>query len=175
MIAEAAAAYESIKAASTIVRGLNSLNTQAEVNQAVIDLQQHLLDTQHTVMQLQDKVQELKAQIADLERFSPEKYELVDLVYNGHRFSGRKVQVEKATGTYYCPGCFAASKLTPVQFSSEGTSAYKCKSCDTNLSYADDHRLISIHLSSPGANCSSSRWGAFALLSSLSSAIRNPL
>ena len=142
MIAEVAAAYESVKAATTIVRGLNSLNTKAEVNQAVIEIQGHLLDTQHTVMQMQDKVQEMKSRIAALERFSPEKFELRDLVNDGHPFSGRKVYVETATGTQFCPGCFTDSKLTPVQFGSAGTVAFQCKSCKTNLGHADDHRFV---------------------------------
>ena len=138
MVAEVAAAYESVKAATTIVRGLNSLNTKAEVNQAVIEIQGHLLDTQHTVMQLQDRLQEMKVRIDALERFSPEKFRLEELVHDGHRYSGRRAYVEIETGIPYCPGCFPNSKLTPVQFTSSGELTSKCPHCSTYLGSADD-------------------------------------
>lgn len=138
MIAEVATAYESVKAATTIVRGLSSLNTKAEVNQAVIELQGHLLDTQHNVMQLQEKLQEMKARIESLERFSPERFRLEELVHAGHRFSGRRAYVEIETGIPFCPGCFTNNKLTPVQFNSTGKLTSTCKNCGTSLGGADD-------------------------------------
>ena len=140
MIAEVAAAYESLKAASTIARGMNSLNNQAEVNQAVIDIQRHLLDTQHLVMQLQDTVQELKSQIVELERFGSERFNLIDLVYQGHSYSGRKAYLETASGAFYCPGCFSNGKLTPIQFEPSGTDTHICKGCGTYLGTSDDYR-----------------------------------
>ncbi len=141
MAAEIATAFASIKAAATIARGMNSLNNRTEVNQAVIDIQQHLLDTQQTVALLQDQIEEYKGKIRELESFSPERFVLAPLVHDGHRYSGRQAYQEAATGAFFCPGCFANKTLTPVQFGSDGTWVQGCKTCSTNLGWSDDHRV----------------------------------
>jgi len=138
MITEVSAAYEGVKAAITIARGLQNLKTEAEVNQAVIEIQRHLLDTQHTVLQLQETIQSLKTKIAELEQFDTSRFELVDVVYEGHKYSGRKAPRDKTTDDYYCPTCFSQRRLTVIQFSSDGTSAYDCGSCDKSIGWAND-------------------------------------
>lgn len=138
MIVETATAIESIKAAISIVRGMKSLDDRTAVNAAIIDIQAALLDAQQEMFSLQETIQLLKARIESLERFDPERFELVPLVHDGHKYSGRKAYRDKETGDFYCPGCFASGKLVPIQFSKSGFNAHKCEACGLRLGSSDD-------------------------------------
>lgn len=139
MIPEALAAYESVKAATTIARGLQSLNTQSEINLAVIDLQQKLLETQQFVLALQEKVQEMKERVTELEKIDSDQFEIADLVTRGHSYTGIKVYRHKETEVLFCPVCFGQKKLIPLQFSSGGQVHEKCGACQTFFGTSDGY------------------------------------
>lgn len=139
MVSEITAAYESLKAATNIARGLKNLETQTEVNQAVIDLQEQLMGTQQLLLSLQEEAQSMRDKLADLQKIDESKFEVVEIEYKGHKYSGRRAYKEKETGAYFCPICFSDGKLVPLQFSSEGTSIRKCGSCTTRFGHSDNY------------------------------------
>lgn len=139
MVNELTAAYKSLKAAKDIAGGIQSLDTETEVNQAVIDLQEQLLETQQLLLSLQDEAQQMRDRIEELEKIDESKFEVAEIEHNGHTFSGRKAYRQKESGTYFCPVCFSDGDLVPLQFSQDGTSIRKCGSCDTRFGHSDDY------------------------------------
>lgn len=139
MVSEITAAYESLKAATNIARGLKNLETKTEVNQAVIDLQEQLLETQQLLLSLQEEAQNMRDKLAELQKIDESKFEVTEIEYEGHTYSGRNAYQKKDTGVYFCPVCFSEGRLVPLQFSQEGTSIRRCGSCETKFGESDDY------------------------------------
>ena len=134
MIAETASVIEGIKAATTVIRGMKSLDDRTSINEAVIELQGYLLDSQSAMFELQDYVEALRTRIRELEAVDESRFELVEPQLNGHKWTGRRAYRDKSTGVFYCPGCFGQHTLTPVQFDQGETAP--CAACGTELGSA---------------------------------------
>jgi DNA-directed RNA polymerase subunit RPC12/RpoP len=70
MIAEASAAFGSIKVAMDMAKGIGALKSEAEINKAIINIQQALLEAQsaaltdkETITQLRDQVRRLEVEV----------------------------------------------------------------------------------------------------------------
>ena len=67
MITEAGAAISSLKAAIDIAKGIASLQSQTEVNQAIIDIQHALLDAQSAALADKEALSNQRLEISQLE------------------------------------------------------------------------------------------------------------
>lgn len=139
MIVEASAAVQGIKAAVQMAKQIKDLQNAAEIGAATVALQDKLRETQEYVFDLQEKVHELQARNAELERLDESKYELTEVEFAGHLFTGRKAYKHVDTEDYYCPVCFGEGKLIPLQSSSSGEYINDCGRCDTSFGHADDY------------------------------------
>ena len=143
MVPEIAVVWQSLEAAVVMAKGIRSLDNESAVQNAVIDLQQKLLDTQASVMTFNMEFQAMQDRIRQLELIDPEKFELVEPVCDGHKYSGKLVYRELTTGHYFCPVCFGDKKrLVPIQFSSDGKYAQECGSCQNQLRHSDDYSMF---------------------------------
>jgi hypothetical protein len=68
MLAEAGAAFSSIKIAMDMAKGLGALKSEADVNQAVIDIQRVLLEAQSGALEDKQRIAELSDRLAQLQR-----------------------------------------------------------------------------------------------------------
>jgi hypothetical protein len=66
MIAEASAAIGGIKVAMDMAKGISALKSEAEINQAIIDIQRTLLEAQSAAIEDKQQLANLSAQIQEL-------------------------------------------------------------------------------------------------------------
>ncbi|MDZ4698568.1 MAG: hypothetical protein SH809_02575 [Rhodothermales bacterium] len=142
--AEALSAIQSVKALYEIMKGIQGLATQAEINMALIDLQSKLLDTQSKVMELVDSNSELLERIRELKRIDLDSYHLEPIVNGGNVFRGRSAYKHAGSARYFCPVCFSKGMLTPLQFNNKGDHVLRCGACSTNLGKTTDEKQGSV-------------------------------
>lgn len=67
-IAEAKAAYDGIKAAFEMTKGVAALKSEAEINAAVLDIQRQLLEAQAAALADRERMTVLLAEVEDMKR-----------------------------------------------------------------------------------------------------------
>jgi hypothetical protein len=123
-----------------MVKGINSLKTEAEVNQAVINIQRTLLEAQALALQdrerqsnLMKKIEELESRIkkfddgdADMKR-----YELVEFPTGIMAYVLKEGEENSEPSHKLCPKCFGDGKKSILQVVSKrnGGESVRCPSC----------------------------------------------
>ena len=148
MIAEAGAAIGGIKAAIDIAKGLAALKSEAEINQAIIDIQRVLLDAQaaafddkQAMSKLSDEIAALKGQLARIGDWEAEKqrYALTQSLKGPVTYDLRP---EFAKGEIFhriCVTCFGVEKKSILHTLSKHSSGeiVKCPVCNIELTLSD--------------------------------------
>lgn len=144
MLAEAGAAVGSIKTAIDILKGVRSLKSEADVNQAVIDVQRILLEAQSAAIddksrqiEMLKRISDLEARLAESDEWQAEKrrYRLTE--FSTGRFAFVLAQ-DLAAGEpthKLCAKCFTERRksiLQTVRKHSGGESVY-CQDCKQEM------------------------------------------
>jgi hypothetical protein len=148
MIAETISAINGIKVAMDIAKGVSSLKTETEINQAVIDIQRALLDAQagafedrHSIARLTDEINDLKNQLlakADWKK-EQERYVLTESEKGTFFY---QLKTECADGEVLhrlCATCFVKGTKSILQTTQKarGGEVVQCQTCDKELKLAD--------------------------------------
>ena len=145
MIAEIGAGLSSAKTLMDIAKGLNAANTQAQVNEVKIALQEKIMDVLHAlsvastaeatsgehVRQLEQEVMRLKDWEAEKERYELKAVDLGTFAYMP------KPGMEKGEDAHWlCTNCFEHGKRSVMQYQGinkpkdgPSTDMYQCNSC----------------------------------------------
>ena len=119
MIDQLSAAYASAKAALDIAQGIQSLNTETKVNQAVIDIQRHVIDAQRGLMDAEQihtgllkKIEALEAEIMRMKDWSAEqeRYELADTGQGSFAYRIKPGMENGEPPHWICPNCYQDGK-----------------------------------------------------------------
>ena len=139
MIAEIQAGMGSAKAALDILKGVQSLQTEAAKNQAVIDIQRHVIETQQGLTVSLKRIDELEAEIVHLKDWSSEKqnYELAD-TGQGSLAYHRKEGLEPPEPPHWiCPQCYEDGKKSILKH-----EALPIGRCDTLVCTRCDYDIV---------------------------------
>jgi predicted nucleic acid-binding Zn-ribbon protein len=144
MISEVSAAYTGIKAAIDIAKGISSLKSETEINQAVIDIQRALLDAQSASLSEQGRISELLNKVAQLQI-------VIDKFDDWAKISGRYKLSKSEHGAYFyelreefindeiyhriCASCFEDKKRKILQTIAKDSTGeiLKCPDCVQDL------------------------------------------
>jgi hypothetical protein len=124
MIAEITAGYESIKAATNLLKGLNAASTEAQINDVKIGLQRSLLDAQQGLFAAQQadaassaRIRDLERQIAGFNSWESEKdrFELRAIGAGAFAYVMKASEDNSNAGPWYCSNCFENGKKSIYQ------------------------------------------------------------
>lgn len=144
MIGEISAGYASLKTALDIAKGLNAANTQVQINEAKIALQQLILDAQQSLSLANEsqavsakRISELEKEIADLKAWDAEaeKYELKEVSFGAMAYVPKPDTDAAKTAHWLCANCFEQKKKSYLQISAQlgSNRVYKCRGCDGHV------------------------------------------
>jgi len=150
MLASVLSAYDGLKSALGIVQGLNATNTQVQINEAKIPLQQYIIDAQSALTasnQAQaaatDDVRRLEQEIVRLKDWSAEKKR-----YQLKRFHpgtlAYALQPGMAAGDpphFLCKHCYDRGEPSTLQATSRLDMRYRvhfCPSCKTEIAMGSE-------------------------------------
>lgn len=151
MIAEISAGYTSLKSALDIAKGLNATNTQVQINDAKITLQQLILEAQMSLSSANEaqvastkRIRELEEEITCLKAWDAEaeRYELKN-IYTGAVAYVLKPEAQGSEAPHWlCANCFTNKRKSFLQqqMQIQSTMIFKCPSCAGVISV---HRAIS--------------------------------
>lgn len=137
---EAGAALGSIKSAMDMLKGIRSLKSETEVNQAIIDIQRILLDAQTAAIEdkqrqlgLLARVSELEARVANISKWDEERarYKLTEFSEGRYAYVLKEEASREEPSHKLCTTCFndgRKSLLQTVNKHSGGESVY-CQHC----------------------------------------------
>ena len=145
MIAEISAGLSSLKAAFDITKGLNAANTQANINDAKIPLQEHIIQAQQALAAANDaqttaaeRIRELEGEIVRLENWAAEKqrYQLKRF-YPGTLAYALKPGMEQGEPPHYlCKHCYDRDEKAALQPTAKLERRYRvhaCPSCKNEI------------------------------------------
>ena len=144
MFAEAGAAVGSIKTALDMLKGVRSLKSEADINQAVIEVQRILLDAQSAAVddksrqiELLNRISDLEARLAKAEEWESEKrrYRLTEFSTGRFAFVLVEDLGEGEPHHKLCAKCFTEKRksiLQTVRKHSGGESVY-CQHCTQEM------------------------------------------
>ena len=149
MLAEIAAGLEALKAATGLVKVLNTTSTDAQINEVKIGLQHSLLEAQSALFAAQQAEAAATARIHDLEQ---EIVKLKDWVGEKKNYQLKNIDpksvayvpkpgMEDGEAPYWlCTNCFENGKKSHLQFQRNITghgpalSLWRCNHCKGELS-----------------------------------------
>jgi hypothetical protein len=147
MIAELQAGYAGAKAAIDIAKGINSLTSETERNQAVIDIQRNVLDMQQALMAANEmlsvkdaKIREMETKLQGVDRWAEfaAGYVLRDTGQGAFAYQPTPDTLA-LTGEpehWLCPACFEnrrKSILSKVMLSAGRVELLACHPCKNEL------------------------------------------
>lgn len=143
MIAEIQAGFIGAKAAIDVAKGLQSLTTEAAINQAVIDIQRSALDAQQGLAAALKRIDELEAEIMDLKAWDGEKerYELKRFHPGTFAYVLRQSSADGEPLHRICANCYHQGKKALLQATSRlelRRRVYRCPSCKTEIAIGDE-------------------------------------
>lgn len=156
MIAEAGAAFSGIKVAMDMAKGLSALKTEADINQAVIDIQRALLaaqsaaiDDRVTISRLIEEKSALEKIIADENAWAAEKarYQLTQSSRGAFTYDLSPELAQGEVAHKLCVTCFGAGKKSILQGLGKhsGGELVKCQTCNEELLLSDfQHEYVSV-------------------------------
>ncbi len=148
MIAEAGAAISGIKVAMDMAKGIATLKSEAEINQAIIDIQRALLDAQsaalddkQTIARLADELSAVKREMQGFQKWENEKARYVLTKSKMGAFT-YDLRPESANGEVFhrlCVKCFESGSKSFLHTTANhgGGEIVECKSCKAQLMLAD--------------------------------------
>jgi hypothetical protein len=140
MIAEAGTALTSLKTAMDMLKGVRALKSEADINEAVIDIQRLLLDTQAAALAdkerqfaLVDRISKLETQLAAKLRWENEKqrYQLTEFSTGRYAFVLKDNLSGGEPAHKLCAKCFTDDRKSILQTANKhsgGESVY-CQHC----------------------------------------------
>ena len=144
MLAEISAGYTSLKAAVSIVQGLNATHTQIQINEVKIELQRLMLDAQSALMGAQTTEATASKRISDLEqqvvRFKTwegekERYELKRYYPGSFAFALKPEMANGEPPHRLCANCYQNGEKAILQAKNEyGTIlGHRCPLCKNEI------------------------------------------
>lgn len=144
MIAEAGAAISGIKVAMEMAKGIAALNSEAEINQALIDIQRTLLEVQSAafddklkISQLVDEKAALEKKLAEVDSWVEEKkrYCLTKSEVGTFTYELRADFAEGEAHHRLCVTCFGNGKKSILQRRGNASGAVSafCQNCHAEL------------------------------------------
>lgn len=143
MIAEAGAAISGVKVAMDMAKGIAALKSEAEINQAVIDIQRTLLDVQSAAIEdkqhiadLNTKIQELRSTLAQRDSWVDEakRYVLTESEVGTFTYELRSEFANGETHHRLCVTCFENGKKAILH----GRRFAECNSCNKRIKIQRD-------------------------------------
>jgi hypothetical protein len=162
MISETISAITGIKVAMDIAKGVTSLKTETEINQAVIDIQRALLDAQagafedrQAIAKLADEIMGLRKQLAAKADWKKEQQRYV-LTESEKGTFFYQLKTDFADGEVLhklCATCFEKGGKSILQTirKSRGGEVVQCQTCEKDIKLSD--------FNEPVINYSSNRGG----------------
>jgi hypothetical protein len=144
-------AYNSGKAALDIAKGIHSLNSEVERNQAIIDIQRHVMDSNASLMDAQQayatslkRIEELENEIVRLKDWAAqmERYELKSIEPNGFAYSQKPGMENGEPRHWLCTNCYQNSQKSILQMKETigQFAVYHCNRCSGEMTvYARRH------------------------------------
>lgn len=153
MIAEAGAAWGAIKAAYDIAKGVSSLNSETEKNDAIVEVQRAILEAQSAALadkqligDLADELRTLKSQLATADAWSVEKtrYILTASQLGAYTYDLRPSHADGEAFHRLCCTCFNNGKKAILQGKAKhsGGELVECLCCKTELQLASFESVI---------------------------------
>ncbi|MBD8556311.1 hypothetical protein IFT84_17525 [Rhizobium sp. CFBP 8762] len=144
MVGEIGAAITSLKTAFDIAKSINDLVKNAEVQAAVMGLQQKILEAQSSALsanerddQLRRQIEALSAEVTSLKNWDAEKakYDLLELDPGFYGFVLK--DEERGQQPYFalCPNCFEANKKSILHQSPDlnvNLRTWSCAACNSS-------------------------------------------
>ena len=144
MAIDPATLFTSVKAAYDIAKGINSLNTTVERNEAVSRVLEILLSVQSDALLMKEKhsillseINDLKKKIAEFEKWSEieSHYELKHLAPGVPVYAYQKTDKATQPPHLLCANCFSKKQMghyVQSEMTYNGTH-YKCLNCDKEI------------------------------------------
>ena len=143
MIAEAGAAISGVKVAMDMAKGIAALKSEAEINQAVIDIQRTLLDVQSAaiedkqrIVDLNAKIHELQSTLSQRDNWADEakRYVLTEAEVGTFTYELRSEFANGETYHRLCVTCFENGKKAILH----GRRFGMCNSCNKQIKIQRD-------------------------------------
>lgn len=150
MISETISAVSGIKTALDIAKGVASLKTATEINQAVIDIQRALLEAhagafedRQTIAKLTDQILELQRQLKASADWETEKsrYVLTKSPKGAYTYNLRADLESEVTPHKICSNCFDQCQKSVLQTiaSGHGGELVECPRCKSRFELSEFH------------------------------------
>jgi len=151
MLSEISTGYTSLKLAFDIAKSLNTVNTQVQINEARISLQQLILDAQASLsaaneaqIKSAERIRELEEKIVSMKTWDveAERYELKN-IYSGAVAYVLKPSAQGLEAPHWlCANCFSNKhkSFLQEQMQMQSKMIFKCATCASVVSV---HRGIS--------------------------------
>lgn len=147
MIAEANAAISGIKTAFEISKGISSLKSETEINQAIIGIQRVLLEAQQAALEDKQRISELTDRLTQtelagqaVERWNAEKqrYALTESELGAYTYNLRPEQANGEVLHRICATCVEAGRKSILHTKAKhsGGEIVVCQHCKTDLQLA---------------------------------------
>jgi hypothetical protein len=140
MLAEISAGLSSLNAAKDIIKGLDSLRTEAAINEVKINLQGLILNAQQGLFTAQEeqsaaarRIRELEEHIVQLENWEAEKerYELADTGQGAVAYRPKPGMDGGEPGHWLCAPCYQRGKKSFLQPETRAPGRHEYLCCNT--------------------------------------------
>ncbi len=140
-----ASLFASAKTAYEIAKGISSLNTEVERNQAVSKVLEVLLSVQNDALSMKEKhslllseIDHLKKKISEFEKWSEieRNYELKEIASGIFVYVYKKSDVNRDPMHWLCAKCFNTEKKKSIlqRTGQDGRGThYKCHTCNSDI------------------------------------------
>ena len=148
MITETMSAIGGIKTAIDMAKGINALKSEAEINQAIIDIQRTLLEAQgaafsdkQTIANLSEEKKALETQLRNIGDWDTEKqrYVLTRSEMGAFTYDLRPEFSSEEVAHRICATCFGNGKKSILHVTANhgGGEIVECKVCKSHFTLRD--------------------------------------
>ena len=149
VIAEIATGLTGLKTALDILKGLKKANTSGPILSEIADLQSALIEVQQDILAANethatdiDRIRGLEAEVAELKAWNDEKerYDLVSLPPGAFAYALKPTMAEGEPIHWLCANCYEDRKKSLLQRRQWVSSCYEwgCHSCSGSIRVAED-------------------------------------
>lgn len=155
-IVEVKAAYDGIKTAIDMARGVAALNTETDVKLAIVDILRQLLDAQQATLVDRELMTQLRAENDDLRKQLAEKddwavdrsrYQLTQSALGAFTYDLKHCESASEPSHRLCTTCFENGKksILHVKAKHSGGEIVSCHTCKTDLTLSRfQHKVRSV-------------------------------
>lgn len=152
MAIDPATLFTSIKTAYDIAKGINSLNTTVERNEAVSKVLEILLSVQSDALMMKDRhssllseIDDLKKKISEFERWSEieRNHETAEIIPNIRAYIHKGLDGKsRQTANWYCTNCWTDRIQSILHLKSKNGYAviYFCPKCKNEFRHSTNYR-----------------------------------